>query len=377
MFKACLGKRLIGAEEKNYLSEVITSQTLFRFNLGETSFCHRAENRLKEILGIKHCLVITNCTNAIKSALIALEPTPGDYVLIPAISFIATASACLSVGLIPIMIDVDESGHLDPEALADFLQTHPKPFAVIAVHLDGAGCQIEKIVSICKQAKLPLIEDTARSLSVTREGKCLGTFGDIGCFSFQENKILSTGEGGAIVTQDSALFEKIAAYSDHGAKRDVDGYPNWDQNLGFGENFKSDELTAAVLFAQLEKLEYIQRALQKHSQLLTLNLPKGSVYPRHVEDIPTVVWIDSLELQEEMKKTNIPLISWKNWFLPDHPIIREKRSFYRNNYPWNLSKIENPPHSDNARRIAYSQKIFPSPLKKKILSSYKAPFLTC
>lgn len=379
MYKPFLGKCLIGIEEKQNLFDVVQNQALFRFNSGGNNFCTRSEKMLSEILHVKHSLVITNCTAALKTALVVLEPAPGDYVLIPAISFIATASACLSVGLIPIMIDVDGSGHMDPQALLDFLCEYPKPFAVIAVHLDGGGCQIEAISSICKSYAIFLIEDTARSFSVTRGSKPLGSFGEIGCFSFQENKVLSTGEGGAIVTQKSALFEKIAAYSDHGASRE-NGYPCWNKNLGFGENFKATELTGAVLLGQLSKIGDIRTRLREHYRLLFQDLPDDIIYPRHLEDIPTVAWVDSANLIECLKKKRIPLIIWDHWYLPEHPVIKERRSFYQNGYPWNLLKIKQMPACKRAKAICSSRHSLPIPIEEKdftVLKNSIYQSLTC
>ncbi len=371
MFKPCLGKTLIGKEECENLSDVVTHQNLFRFNIEKNSYCARAEEKISEMLKIPHCLMITNCTNALKSALVVLGPQIGDIVLVPAISFIATASACLTVGLIPVMIDVDDSGHMDPEALSDFLQTHSRPFAVIAVHLDGAGCQIHAIASLCRKHGIPLIEDTARSFSVTRKGQPLGTFGEIGCFSFQENKILSTGEGGAIVARDSELFEKLCAYTDHGAKRYSTGYPYWERNLGFGENFKSNELTAAVLLAQLQKTQTIRARLLKHYRLIAQNLG-DLVFPRDEEDVPTAAWIESSELAAYLKQMKAPLISWDRWFLPSHPIISEKRSFYRDGYPWNLIKMKQMPVCNKAKLICQRRYNLPIPVSEEDFSRLKS-----
>jgi perosamine synthetase len=364
MFKPCLGKTLIGDEEIAKLTDVIAHQNLFRYNVETTSYCAQSECQISEMLKVKHCLVITNCTNALKSALVVLGPEPGEIVLIPAISFIATASACLTVGLIPVMIDVDDSGHMDPEALSDFLRKNPPPFAVIAVHLDGSGCQIHEIASICRQYGVHLIEDTARSFSVTRKGQHLGTFGEVGCFSFQENKILSTGEGGAVVTHNSGIFEKLSAYCDHGAKRYSTGYPYWEQNLGYGENFKANELTAAVLLAQLNKTEMIRSRLKDHYRILSQDLG-DAVFPRHDEDIPTVAWIDSSRLVDHLKRAKVPLVSWDRWFLPQHPIIQEKRSFYRNSYPWNLLKVDQLPACEKARRICQKRHNLPIPIPEE------------
>lgn len=362
MFQPVLGRRLIGDEEKANLDKVILSQTLFRYNHSKGNFCEEAEREIVRILQVKHSLVLTNGTNALKSALMALKPQPGDCVLIPSVSFIATASACLTAGLLPIMLDVDESGHMDPYLLADFLKKHPPPFAVIAVHLDGSGCQIEAIAEICNSYHIPLIEDTARSFSVCRGKKALGTFGDIGCFSFQENKLLSTGEGGAVVTNNTDLFSRLKAYTDHGASRETNGAPNWIENLGFGENFKAHHLTAAVLLAQLHKLDYTQTHVRLHYLKLIECIAKGEFFPRHEEDVPMTIWIDSIELTNTLKKKEAPLSSWQSLFLPDHPIIKEKRSLYRDGYPWNLLKLKYLPTCNNGKKICSIRHNFPVPV---------------
>lgn len=376
MFKPFLGRRLIGAKERANLDRVALSQNLFRYNTPEGSFCEKTEREVARILEVKHALVITNGTNALKCALMAFSPQPGEYVLIPSVSFIATANACLTVGLIPIMVDVDESGHMDPYLIADFLKKHPPPFAVIAVHLDGSGCQIEAIAEICRSYHIPLIEDTARAFGVCRRKKALGTFGDIGCFSFQENKLLSTGEGGALVTNQTDLFSKLKAYADHGVSRASDGTPRWNRDLGFGENFKAHELTAAVLLAQLHKLDYIRAQVCLHYLKLSECIAKEEFFPRHEEDIPTTVWIDSPTLIKSLKQKGAPLTSWQSLFLPDHPIIKEKRSLYRDGYPWNLLKFNYLSSCDKGRKICSVRHNFPVPILEDDFHTLRSYFET-
>jgi perosamine synthetase len=362
MYKPFLGRGLLGKEELVNLSHAIEHQTLFRFNT-QKSFCSQCEREIAHILGIEHALVITNGTNALKSALVALGPCVGDYVLIPALSFLATASACLTVGLIPIMIDVDASGHMDPVALALFLENNPLPFAVIAVHLDGSShCRIEAIAQLCQVHELPLIEDTARSFGIFHQGKALGTFGDVGCFSFQENKILSTGEGGALITNNPVLFSKLVAHTDHGAAREAQGIPHWNQDLGFGENFKAHELTGAVLLAQLNKLEMIRKRLREHYYELIRLLPSQSFYDRHDEDIPTAVWFQDSDLIESLKKREVSLISWQSLYLPDHPVIKERRTFYKDGYPWNFLKLKALPTCERGKQISKTRYNLPLPV---------------
>lgn len=331
-----LGKTFIGDKEQRNVSQVIKNKSLFRYHTKKT-LCAIVEQKLSNSLGINNVLLLVNATAALKAALLAFRPTPGGIVLIPALSYIATANACLNAGLLPICLDVDNSGHLSPSALREFLAKHQPPQAVIAVHLDGAGAQIDQIKTICIERHIPLIEDAAQSFGVKRDGKYLGTIGHIGCFSFQENKILSTGEGGAIVTDDRELFIKICAYCDHGAYRGDSIYQSWERSSGYGENYKTTEMMAAVLDAQLEHLhDLVENQRRNYALLTNLLVP---VVTREPEDIPLSLWIENPEIKQEIEKKHIPYYNWAHLYLPEHPILKEKRSVYANGFPWNLNTI--------------------------------------
>lgn len=321
-----LGKTLMDTEEQERVLQVIKSRTLFRYQ-GDSKECRIVEDRVLSMFSVKHALVIANATCALKVALLSLQPNPGEYVLIPALSYIATANACLACGLIPLCLDVDEKGHLCPDILEGFLENNTKPFAVIAVHLDGATAKISRIKQICEQYSVPLIEDAAQGFGAKHQEQMIGTFGDIGCFSFQENKILSTGEGGLIVTNNTSLFKRICSLTDHGATRNESLLQDWSFDHGYGENFKATELTAALLDVQISRFETMKAALwESYTYFSKVCEPE---IERADGDIPISVW--------SRRSYASPSYNWKYLYLPDHPIIKNRRSPYANGFPWNYS----------------------------------------
>jgi dTDP-4-amino-4,6-dideoxygalactose transaminase len=195
------GNSLINIEEKHAVKDVLDRKAIFRYS-SNAKVTEHTESAFKRYLGETNFMLMTNGTAALKCALLSVNPIPGQIVIIPAISFIATANASLSVGLVPVLVDTDVTGMMCPTCLESMLEKIDisKVAAVITVHLDGCMSQIEKILSICNKYDLPLIEDSAQVFGLFKKGKHAGTFGALGIFSFQENKILSSGEGGAIIS---------------------------------------------------------------------------------------------------------------------------------------------------------------------------------
>jgi len=345
-----LGKTCIGEKERKNLLKVINSKNLFRYQ-SKGSVSSIVEQKLSSLLDTENFLLLVNATVALKSSLLAFRPQPGGIVLIPALSYIATANACLSAGLVPVCLDVDDTGHLCPNELNNFLYSNKYiPEAVIVVHLDGSGANIQEIKSICDNFNIPIIEDTAQALYAKRNGKYLGTYGDVGCFSFQENKLLSTGEGGAVTAINNDIFEKICAYCDHGALRNTGIFQSWEKELGFGENYKANEMQASVLDAQLDNLGNIVKDLNlNYESLMDLDLPFIS---RNKEDVPISIWTENNEFKKNLQAIGIPYYNWEYLYLPDHPIIKNKLSVYSNGFPWVLNNTDWKLSTINAKRIS-------------------------
>ncbi|WP_195694564.1 DegT/DnrJ/EryC1/StrS family aminotransferase [Priestia megaterium] len=270
------GSYLIGQEEIQEVREVLEEKSIFRYYglnvLGKTD---KFENQLKEYFKVKYSLGTSSGTASLKCALKALGVKRGDEVIVPAYGFIATAGAVVACNAIPVFCDVDKSLSLDPYQLVERITN--KTRAIIPVHIMGLAANMSKIKEIGNNYSIPIIEDTAQSFGGTYKGEKLGTIGDIGCFSFQANKILSTGEGGAIVTNNNHYYQKALVYHDQGGIRVNGGFPTWDsEGATFGENYRMSEISAAIGNVQLRKipemLSKMKNNRKKLNNLLASNL---------------------------------------------------------------------------------------------------------
>ena len=193
-----------------------------------------------------------NGTAALHLALSALGIGPGDEVIVPSLTFAATVNAVIYTGATPVIVDVDqESWCLDPEAVEEQITSKTK--AIIPVHLYGQPCDMEKIESLAKKNNVKVIEDCAQAPGAKFGDRFVGTIGDIGCFSFFGNKIITTGEGGMCLTKSPELNEKMRLLRDHGMDRTRRGY----YHTAVGFNYRMTNMQAAVGVAQLEKIDKI------------------------------------------------------------------------------------------------------------------------
>jgi len=204
----------IGDEEKREVLEVLDRKYLFRY-YGPKDFPSKVkalEDQYAGLTGAKHALALNSCTSALISALVAAGIGPGDEVIVPAYTFFATCAAVVDARAIPIVAEVDGSLTMDP---ADFeRKITPRTKAVIPVHMRGMPAKIDKICEIAKRKKIVVVEDVAQSNGGTFKGKPLGSFGDVGCFSLQFHKIITSGEGGILVTDSDLLYTRAQAYHD-------------------------------------------------------------------------------------------------------------------------------------------------------------------
>jgi 8-amino-3,8-dideoxy-alpha-D-manno-octulosonate transaminase len=261
------GGLLIGEEEKAAVLEVIESQTLFR-HYGPRPL-HRAvtlERAFAELMGAKHGLAVTSGTGALITSLAASGIGPGDEVAVPTYTWIATVSAVVILGAVPLFVDIDESLNMDPAALEASLTPHTR--AVIPVHMRGAGADLEPILDTARKHDLAVIEDTAQAVGGRYRGRRLGTFGTFGAYSLQYHKTITTGEGGLVVCNDARLFERAVRFHDQGSVRmeELDETLVGGSPLLIGVNFRMTELTAAVGLAQLKKMDWIIEQMRRHQR---------------------------------------------------------------------------------------------------------------
>lgn len=217
----------------------------------EASFAAHVQSR--------HAIAVTNATAALHLACLALGLGPGDEVIVPSLTFVATANAVRYVGATPVFADIASYDNLNisPEAITALITT--KTRAIIVVHYSGYPCDMEAILSIAKQNGLFVIEDAAHAIGSELNGRHLGTWGDIGCFSFFSNKNMTTGEGGMLTTDNDELAQKLNRLRSHGMTS-----LTWDRHKGhaysydvvdLGYNYRIDEIRAAIGLVQLSKVE--------------------------------------------------------------------------------------------------------------------------
>jgi len=265
------GFEVIGQEEFDELKHLFDeSKILFRH-----SFDHLRNNIYKvkefekafsERMNIPHALGVTSGTSALRVALAALDIKEGDEVVTQSFTFVATAEAIIESRAIPVITEIDETLNMDPFDLEQKITDKTK--AIIVVHMLGVPAKLEKIKEIAIRRGIPIIEDTAWGCGGYYNETPLGTYGDIGTYSFDFAKTMTTGEGGMVVFKDKALYEKAAAWHDHGHENNPN-LPRWeDSRSSSGFNYRMNEMQGAVGLAQLKKLDYVVAEQRRNAHLI-------------------------------------------------------------------------------------------------------------
>jgi perosamine synthetase len=278
-----------GLEEKALVTGVIDSGFL---NDGEVTA--QFERQMAELLGSKYVVATTSGTAAIFLALAGIGVGAGDEVIVPDVTFIATANAVTLAGAKPILVDIEPKRlGLDPQGTEDAIT--PQTKAIVPVHVSGRAADLDAIRDIAKRHGLFVVEDAAEALFSKYKRKCLGTFGIAGCFSLSPNKTLTTGQGGLIATDDDRLHGRLRELKDQG--RPVRGTGGDDAHNSIGFNFKFTNLQAAVGLGQLKDLERRlgrMRSIYK-SYAQGLRDAQGiSVLPFRIEEGEVPQWTDVL-----------------------------------------------------------------------------------
>lgn len=294
-----------GSEERALVLRVLDSNYL---NDGDVT--SEFERRMASALGARYGVAVTSGTAAIFLSLSALGVGSGDEVIVPDVTFIATANAVMLAGATPVLVDIDPATlGMDPGAFERAIT--PRTKAVVPVHVSGRAAAIDRILEIAHAHGLVVVEDAAEALRSRHRGRCLGTFGRLGCFSFSPNKTITTGQGGLIVTDDETLMVRLRELKDQG--RPVRGTGGNDVHDSVGFNFKLTNLQAAVGVAQLARLDArVDRLVSIYREYRRglAGIHQVQLLPFDVDNGESPQWVDALverrdDLVEHLKRHDI------------------------------------------------------------------------
>jgi len=280
------GYELWGAEERKELQDVLDNGILMRYGFdGPRKGIWKSkelENEICQTFGCKYAQLVSSGTAALTTAMGALGIGYGDEIIMPAFTFVASFEAVLSVGAIPVLVDVDDTLTLSPASVRAAIT--PKSKCIMPVHMCGSMADLDALKQICKEHNLILLEDACQSIGASYKGKQLGTIGDAGTFSFDFVKTMTCGEGGVVMTNREDVFVNSDGYSDHGHDhKGVDRGADLHPFIGY--NFRISELHAAVGLAQIRRLKKILEIQKKnHTQLKSILAEVPEISFRRIPD---------------------------------------------------------------------------------------------
>jgi len=296
----------IGEEEKKEVMEVLDAKWLFRY-YGPKEFpskVKKLEDEYAKYLGVKHCLALNSATSALIAGLIAVSVGPGDEVIVPAYTFFATVAAVVASKAIPIVAEVDKSLTIDVKDVEKKITSMTK--AILPVHMRGMPAKMDKVMELARKYNLKVVEDNAQANGGSYKGKKLGSFGDIGCQCFQFHKVITSGEGGLLSTNEDLLYTRAQAYHDVAAcwRKDRFAPPEFEGEIFFGVNFRMSELCGSVALAQFRKLDNIVKRMQRNRKIIK----------DRINDIPQ---LDFREINDEKGDVAVCLII----YLPEASLV--------------------------------------------------------
>ena len=328
-------------EDIKLISEEIASGKFWAVGSRVSEF----EEKIAEYIGTKHALTFNSGTSALHASLLAHGIGKNDEVIVPSFTFIATANCALFVGAKPVFADIEETTcGLNPDSVQDLINKNTK--AIIPVHYGGCPCQIKELKDIAEDNDLVLIEDAAEAFGASVGSKNIGTFGDLNVLSFCQNKIITTGEGGAIVTDSDEIYEKLKLIRSHGRLESADYFSSSDlfDYIDVGFNWRMSNLTATLGISQINKADKIIELRQKNVEYLSKRLIEETdsiVVPEVPKGYNNVYQLFSIfvdKRDELIKYLADNGISSKIYFHPVH-----QSEFYKNKlgYDSNLPVTEN------------------------------------
>ena len=322
------GAFLVGDEEKKHVAEVMETGYLSRYGSEDDPRFRRKvvtlERLFAERSGVRHALAVNGGTGAIMASLVALGVGPGVEVLVPGYTFVASISAVLAVGGIPILTEIDESLTMDPEDLEGKITDRTR--VIMPVHMLGNPSAMDAIMAVARKRKLLVLEDCCQALGACYRGRPIGSIGDIGAFSLNINKTITCGDGGVVITSDQVLYERAFGYHDQGHKPLRMGLEVGTRSI-LGINLRMNELTGAFALGQLEKLDRILGMLrdkkEKFKKLVAEAKIPGMSFrrlsdPEECATLLVVIFDEARRAQRVAKELGTKTVSESGWHVYNH-----------------------------------------------------------
>ena len=301
------GFELFGDLERQEVQKVLDSGVLMRYGFDGMRKGHWKARELEKLLSkrmqTRYAQLVSSGTAALTVAMASAGVGAGDEVILPTFTFVASFESVLALGAVPVLADIDDTLTLDPVSVKQAIT--PRTRVIMPVHMCGSMADLEAMAKIAREHNLLLIEDACQAIGGSYAGKPLGSFGDLGCFSFDYVKTITCGEGGALITNNEAYYHNADHYSDHGhdhvgSDRGAESHPF------LGYNYRISELNAAVGVAQIGRLDSFLGIQEKHYRVLE----------RSIQDIPGVTF-------RKIPDTGVQNYSFLNFFMPTEDITRK------------------------------------------------------
>jgi 8-amino-3,8-dideoxy-alpha-D-manno-octulosonate transaminase len=281
------GFELWSDQERKEINDVLQTGILMRYGFDGPRKGIWKSKELEEAIckkfGSRYVQLTSSGTSALTTALAALGIGAGDEVILPVFTFVASFEAIISVGAIPVFVDVDDTLTLNTDAIRKAIT--PKTKCIMPVHMCGSMANMDAIIAICKEHDLLLLEDACQSIGASYKGKYLGTIGDAGTFSFDFVKTITCGEGGAVLTNKEDVYVKCDGYSDHGHDHKGGQDRGADLHPFIGYNFRISELHAAIGLAQIKRLDdFLAIQKKNHARLKNILLQVPEISFRTIPD---------------------------------------------------------------------------------------------
>lgn len=354
------GVHYMDEEEIDAVVRVLRSRSPFRFyGVDLQGEVEAFESEFAQFLGVPYALAVNSGTGALHCALAALGVGPGQEVIVPAYMWVSVIAAVVNLGAIPVLADVNDTFCLDPETIE--AKITPRTSGIVVVHMSGAPADVEAIAKIAGKHKLFLLEDCAQCAGGSVRGKKVGTFGDMGVFSFQMNKNMTSGEGGCVVTSNEYLYNRAVACHDTGYARDASGRAMFERRefCLWGRGYRIDEMRASMLRVQLRKLPQIIERMHGSKYRLRRALEDWpQITLRRIVDEPgdtgcfLITTFSTAQLARQVNRalraegivtfpqgvSNVVMTEWGLHVYYNIPSLVQKTGIDKANSPWSLAE---------------------------------------